>query len=179
MFKEARGVGAGGGDEAARLRSGIRALVRRFSVSERADVDCCGLTVAQAATLEALRANPRMRLGDLGRRLGITPSTLTRNLARLEEEGLLARVRDRGDGRAFRVTLTAAGRRAAARVERQGLDFAKEVLARMPEEARGGVVSAFVRLLEAVRQATEDCCPGAFAHLMERSDDGNEGGCVC
>ena len=40
----------------ARLRAAIRALVRRFAVSERADVACCGVTVAQAAALEALGA---------------------------------------------------------------------------------------------------------------------------
>ena len=43
-------------DRPARLRSAIRALVRRFGVAERADVACCGVTVAQAAALEALGA---------------------------------------------------------------------------------------------------------------------------
>ncbi len=149
-------------------------------------MECCGLTVAQAATLEALRATPRMRLGALSRRLGITPSTLTRNLARLEDEHLVARVADPGDGRAFHVTLTPAGRRAAEGVERQAMGFAEEVLARLPESDRSAVVSAFEHLLEAVRQATEDCCPGAFVHLMKdvareearagRSEDGEQGG---
>jgi DNA-binding MarR family transcriptional regulator len=175
--------------EAARLRSAIQALVRRFSVSERADVECCGLTVAQAATLEALQATPGMRLSDLGRRLGITASTLTRNLARLETEGLVCRIPDPGDGRAFRVALTATGDRAAESVGKQGVDFAAEVLARLPEGDRAAAVSALERLLEAVREATEDCCPEAFVHLMKdfardkaragRSDDGNEGGCAC
>jgi hypothetical protein len=41
--------------DAAQLRALVAALVRRFSLSERADVECCGLTVAQSATLEALR----------------------------------------------------------------------------------------------------------------------------
>ena len=181
----ARAGGAGNG-EATRLQAAVCALVRRFSVSERADVECCGLTVAQAATLEALRATPRMRLGALSRRLGITPSTLTRNLARLEDEHLVERVADPGDGRAFHVTLTPAGRRAAEGVERQGVAFAEEVLARLPESDRSAVVSAFEHLIEAVRQATEDCCPGAFVHLMkdvarepcraERSEDGDQGG---
>jgi DNA-binding MarR family transcriptional regulator len=175
--------------EAARLRSAIRALVRRFSVSERADVECCGLTVAQAATLEALQATPGMRLSDLGKRLGITPSTLTRNLARLETEGLVCRIPDPGDGRAFQVALTVTGDRAAEGVGKQGVDFAEEVLARLPEGDRAAAVSALERLLEAVREATEDCCPGAFVHLMKdfardkgragRSDDGSEDGCAC
>ena len=169
--------------EAIRLRGAVRALVRRFSISERADVECCGLTVAQAATLEALGGTPRMRLGALSRRLGITPSTLTRNLARLEHEHLVARGADPGDGRAFHVTLTPAGQRAAEDIERQGVGFAEEVLSRLPEGERSAVVSAFERLIEAVREATEDCCPGAFVHLMKdvardragRSEDGDEG----
>jgi DNA-binding MarR family transcriptional regulator len=67
--------------DAARLRTGIRALVRRFGISERADVACCGMTVAQAATLDTLRSEGAMRLGALGRRLGVTASTLTRYLS--------------------------------------------------------------------------------------------------
>ena len=86
-------------DQARRLRESIRTLVRRFSLAERADISCCCMTVAQAATLEAL-ADGDLRLGDLGKRLGITASTLTRNLARLEERGLMERVADPGDGRA-------------------------------------------------------------------------------
>ena len=40
---------AGIGDDRAReLLMGVRGLVRRFSVAERADVACCGVTVAQA-----------------------------------------------------------------------------------------------------------------------------------
>jgi len=85
--------------EAARLRAAIRALVRRFAVSERADVACCGVTVAQAAALEALGAEGPTRLRDLGRRLGIAPSTLTRNLARLEASGLVERAADPEDAR--------------------------------------------------------------------------------
>jgi len=46
------------GEQARRLLENIRALVRRFSLAERADMSCCGMTVAQAATLEAQRSGP-------------------------------------------------------------------------------------------------------------------------
>jgi DNA-binding MarR family transcriptional regulator len=154
-------------EDAARMRAAVMALVRRFSVSERADVLCCGLTVAQGATLEALRATPRMRLGALGRRLGITASTLSRNLARLEADGLVTRIADPGDGRAFRVSLTAAGHRAAEKVERQGVDFADEVLSRLSPACRASIVDSMEALVAAVQAATERCCPGAFTHLMK------------
>src|SRR5258706_8839836 len=88
--------------DARRLREGVRALVRRFAISERADVACCGMTVAQAATLETLATEGPMRLSDLGVRLGISPSTLTRNLVRLERRGHVKRLSDAADRRAFR-----------------------------------------------------------------------------
>ena len=118
---------------AAELRSLVAAIVRRFSLAERADVDCCGLTVAQAATLEALQSRP-MRLGALAQSLGITPSTLTRNLARLESDRLVVREADPEDARAARVRLTAAGERAACRVEEQELEFARGILDRLGSE---------------------------------------------
>jgi DNA-binding MarR family transcriptional regulator len=155
------------GSEPARLRAAIRGLVRRFAVSERADVSCCGVTVAQAAALEALFGHGPMRLSDLGRRLGIAPSTLTRNLERLVDGGLLTRLADARDARSARVRLTAAGRRAALGVADREEDFARSVLERIPEARRAAVLESLGDLLAAVRGATEACCPGAFDHLME------------
>jgi DNA-binding MarR family transcriptional regulator len=170
--------------DAARLRTAIRALVRRFAVSERADVACCGVTVAQAAALEALEAEGPTRLRDLGRRLGIAPSTLTRNLERLEAAGLVERQADLEDARSSRVGLSAQGRRAARAVAAQEEDFARQVLARIPAARRALVVGSLGDLLVAVRAATEKCCPGAFDHLMTGADDGGaesagagDGGC--
>jgi len=153
--------------DALRLRAVIATLVRRFSLSERADVLCCGLTVAQAATLEALRQGP-LRLGPLAGRLGITPSTLTRNLARLESEGLVAKEADPGDARASRVRLMPAGERAAAKVTARELAFAEGILAKLCGR-RKDVMRALGELLAAVREATEECCPGAFDHLLEEA----------
>ncbi len=152
--------------QAGQLRGSVRALVRRFALAERADVSCCGLTVAQAATLEALGRLGAQRPGALGESLGITASTLSRNLARLEEAGLVRRESDPEDGRAQRVALTAAGRQAAAEVERQEQEFALAVLDLVPAARRAALVAALGDLLAAVRQATERCCPGAYDHLM-------------
>jgi DNA-binding MarR family transcriptional regulator len=152
--------------DAQRIRAGIQALVRRFAVSERADVECCGMTVAQYSTLEVLTAHGPMRLGDLGRRLGITPSTLTRNLDRLESAGLVRRRAVAHDGRAFEVVLTKAGVKAAQGIADQGRAFNEQILDRIPPERRATVVAALDDLLVAVREATEECCPGAFDHLM-------------
>jgi DNA-binding MarR family transcriptional regulator len=153
------------GEQSRRLLEGIRLLVRRFSLAERADISCCGMTVAQAATLEALE-DSNLRLSELGQRLGITPSTLTRNLARLEERGLVVRETDPVDGRAQRVLLSPAGRVAADGVRRQEEAFAGSVLNHLPKEFVSDTLTALDQLLIAIRAATENCCPGAYDHLM-------------
>jgi len=158
--------------EALRLLKAVRALVRRFSVSERADVSCCGMTVAQAATLEVLKLEGAMRLSALGRRLGISPSTMSRNLQRLEERGLIERASDPDDARAAIASLTPAGEKTAAELEEQEIVSAGALLDLLPPERRGSVVQGLEDLLEAIRKATESCCPGAFDHLM--NNDRNE-----
>ena len=159
-------IGIGSAD-AIRVRKAIRALVRRFSVSERADVACCGMTVAQAAAVEILAAEGAMRLGDLGRRLGIAPSTLTRNLERLEERGFVGRVKDPDDARSARAELTPDGFAAAESLERQEEAFAATILDGLPANVRERIPEDLEALLGAVREATSACCPGAFEHLMQ------------
>ena len=153
--------------DVARLRSSFTALLRRFSISERADVQCCGMTVAQAATLEALGREGTMRLGRLGKLLGIAPSTLTRNLTRLEEAGLVRRTSDDEDGRAAQVELTDKGSRARLRLEAMEDEFAQRVLDRLSPAVLEQALDGLAALLEAVRAETETCCPGAFDHLVD------------
>ncbi len=152
--------------DADRLLRAIRALVRRFSIGERVDVVVDGMTVAQTATLEVLATEGPLRMTDLGRRLGIAPSTLTRNLDRLEERGLVRRARARTDARSFEVALTPTGRRTAAAALESEEAFARSILCCLSEERRREVLEHLEALLLAVRDATEACCPGAFDHLM-------------
>ena len=153
--------------EVTRLGAAIQVLVRRFGVGERADQACCGMTVAQAAALRVLEREGPIRLGDLGRRLGIAPSTLTRNFATLESRGWVVREADPDDARAQRAGLTPAGVEAARDVLDRERAFVRQILDRVPDAKRHQVVAAVDVLLDAVRDATESCCPGAFDHLIE------------
>jgi DNA-binding MarR family transcriptional regulator len=125
------------------------------------------MTVAQAAALDALNRANGLRTGELGRRLGITPSTMTRNLARLVDRGLVTTSRDPEDGRSSTVRLTRVGREAAAAVQRQEEAFFELVLAQLPDDRTDDIVAALELLWAAVRTATERCCPGAFDHLID------------
>ena len=134
------------------------------------------MTVAQAATLQAL-AGGALRLGVLSKRLGIAASTLTRNISRLEDRGLLYFEGDPDDGRARRVSLTDAGRRAASEVRKQEEEFARSVIEHLPPGSVTTCLEGFNQLLAAVRNATESCCPGAYDHLMSDMPTCTSGGC--
>jgi len=82
-----------------------------------------GLSLTSAATLGTLDRSGPCRLTELAAAEGVTQPAMTQLIARLAEQGLVARVADPGDGRVVRVQLTSAGRelieaRRAARAER-------------------------------------------------------------
>lgn len=160
--RQGTGVASPATDEARVLIDALRALVRTQQISERANVSCCGMTVAQAATLQVLDLDGPMRLGDLGRRLGIAPSTLSRNVERIEARGWVERVPDPDDGRAFRLRLTGEGRERAREIERQNETSMRDLLAGLPEDRRRRVLDGLLDLLQAIDRVAGPCCPDQF-----------------
>lgn len=73
-----------------------------------------------AAGLQALRTVLRhdgLTIGELGRRLDVDQSTISRQVRPLEDQGLLRREPDPDDGRISRLTVTPKGQAILARVE--------------------------------------------------------------
>lgn len=156
---------------ARRVQDLLELLLRRFALAERADMACCGMTVAQAATLGMLARHGGMRAGTLSVRLGISPSTLSRNLNRLEQRGLILRRPDPADRRVTEVRLSDDGRAAASQVEAQEQAFMVQVMDVLSERESRAAVEGLEALLRAVRIATESCCPGAFEFMESGNED--------
>ena len=106
------------------------------------------MTGAQWKVLFKLSLRPELRQAELAEMLEIEPITLTRIIDRLEEAGLVERVRDPSDRRAWRLLITAQAQpliaklrgvadelfaEAFAGIERQDLENAREVLTRIRE----------------------------------------------
>jgi len=72
-----------------------------------------GMTFGQRRVLRQLRDGPRAA-GSVATSLGVAAPTLTRQLVKLEERGLITRLPDRADRRRVMVALTATGRRSLA-----------------------------------------------------------------
>jgi DNA-binding MarR family transcriptional regulator len=113
---------------------------RTFSRLGQARFAESGLSAARVRLLLALAAEPDSRMGDLARSLGLTARALTPLTDSLAEEGLVERVVDQADRRAFRLALTELG---IAEAERIGA-----LQARISEEIFAGLTPAQRRDLE-------------------------------
>ena len=107
------------------------------------------LTDGQLRTLAQLDPLDPVMVTELADFLGVTPSTMSLNLKRLEAIGLIHRSRDPADRRVMNVRLTAEGAR--IRTLASPVDPARvaTVLDRLRPEERARVVGAFARFAEA------------------------------
>jgi DNA-binding MarR family transcriptional regulator len=101
------------------LTRSLRAVLRFLSMSEPLTVDFWRsheLTLMQVRCLRLLR-DEACFAGDLARRLGMSPASLTRLLERLEGRGLVTRSTDPGDRRRVVVHITPTGARLTGTIE--------------------------------------------------------------
>lgn len=98
---------------AADVREALHAYVDAITLAEPIQAalwKSAGVTVTQLAVLHQLRSGP-MPAGQLGRRVGLSPASITHLLDRLEERGLVSRRRSEADRRCVEVHATEAGQR--------------------------------------------------------------------
>ncbi len=139
-------------------RSLKQVRLHEFLLAEaRVDVDQAGLAV-----LYVLYAGGTgLRLTDLAEQLRIDAPAVTRKAQQLERSGLVGRARDREDGRATRLQLTAAGRRTINRYLIARRAWLTQLLSGWPEAEQ----AEFARLF---RQFTSDICRH-LGNLMSES----------
>ena len=93
------------GELAARLRLAITRTARRLRQEAGTD-----LSPSQTAALATIDSNGPLTPSELASLERVQRPTATRIVARLEDEGLVARAADPADGRSFIVSATAQGR---------------------------------------------------------------------
>ena len=97
-----------------RLRESVtRPLDERLRAEHGLSLDDYGILITLVG-----QPDRRQRMSALGEQRLLTPSGITRAVARLEERGLVRRDQDPADGRAFFATLTPKGVRALRRAQR-------------------------------------------------------------
>lgn len=141
----------------------LREVARLYTRAQRVAADCCSTTSTQCHLLTELGRTGAVSLAELGLRLCLEKSWVSRAVDGLAAEGLVTREPNPRDARSWLVTLTAKG---AARVDElnQTLDnHAAVVLGRLGERERTSVEKSLRLLAAALREDTDiaACCPGA------------------
>jgi DNA-binding MarR family transcriptional regulator/GNAT superfamily N-acetyltransferase len=122
----------------------------------------------EARVLYELGQRERTDTGDLRRTLDLDAGYLSRLLARLEEQGLVARERSAGDARRQVVGLTPSGREAFATLDRRSADEIATVLDGLAAADRGRLRAA----METVREVLDGAPrPAGFALRPPRPGD--------
>src|SRR5437899_1751356 len=98
------------------------------------------------ALYELAHAKAPITATDLAQTLTIDAGYLSRILRGFEANGLIRKARSKTDGRQFYLTLTSAGRKAFAPLERASQDEIAALLAPLSAEAQRGVVNAMATI---------------------------------
>ncbi|MGB3633780.1 MAG: MarR family transcriptional regulator [Rubrobacteraceae bacterium] len=130
----------------------LRELVRNYARLQQRVVGCCGVTGAQCQMLTEIARFEMATVGELARRLRVDKGWVSRTVATLESEGLIAKQADKDDGRLVSISLTGPGRERAAEVNRLLNKQAGRVLMRVSEERWQEAVAVLHLLVGAVRE---------------------------
>jgi len=99
-------------------------------------------SLTEARILFELGQSNQVTASKLGRELGLDAGYLSRILARLEQQGLLEKVRSENDARQLLLSLTAAGREAFALLDQRSREEVAEMLEDLSEENQQHLLKA-------------------------------------
>jgi DNA-binding MarR family transcriptional regulator len=135
-------------DTVIRLRRVVLKLARQLNAASREE----GLTPTQASVLGITTVRGPLSLAELTELEGINPTMLSRVIGKLDEYGLLRRLRDPGDFRAARVEVTPKGRSVYQRITAQRSAVISEAVTGLPD----GQQAALLAALPALENLAED-----------------------
>jgi DNA-binding MarR family transcriptional regulator len=122
-----------------------------------------GVSMTHLHVMSMLERHGAMPMTHLADALDVSVSNATGLVDRMEERGLVDRLRDDADRRVVRVELTAEGRTALAEIEVLQADVLGEVLDRLDDRQLARLARTLEDLRRAVARATTEA-PDVFAH---------------
>jgi DNA-binding MarR family transcriptional regulator len=148
----------------------VFAAINRNSGSELLSLD---LPMGQFKAMATITMFGPQPVGELGRRLGISEPAVSLLVGKLEERGLVARVRDEEDRRRALVTATPAGDELAARLREGREEQVRHWLDELTDEELEGLLLGFRGLLRTVQtEAADGVVSGDSAQSAEAVANG-------
>ena len=122
------------GDEVDQVLDNLRRVVSVLYAHARRAEMLARLTSAQAWLITTLSREKTAKVSDLARTMHLSPSAVVRIVGRLEERGLVARIRPSNDQGIVKVTLTHVGRKMAGRIPAIPQDLLLKGLSEIPQD---------------------------------------------
>jgi DNA-binding MarR family transcriptional regulator len=124
-------------DLATRLRLAVTRTARRLRQE-----GTVGFSPSQGAMLATIERHGPLTPSELAQRERVQRPTVTRMLARLEDDGIVQRAADPADGRSFLVSLTPAGRELLHQVRSRKDAYLARRLSALDDEERAALARA-------------------------------------
>lgn len=154
--------------QAETMHQALQQLVQRYQFRNRNEICCFDVSVSQCHALELLAAHQPVSVGGLASRMFLEISTMSRVLDQLEKKGYVRRAHPPEDDRAWKLTLTASGRRLLEKTRALTISQEMEVLKQVPASSRRHVVQAIRSLIQAVDDwRASPCCVPRKLHRVK------------
>ncbi|GAA2568094.1 hypothetical protein GCM10010435_47370 [Winogradskya consettensis] len=142
----------------------LRQAIGRFVRTTRAHADT--LPPAQATALGALDHGGPRTIAQLAAARGVKHQSMSRTVGELEALGLVARERSPSDGRAFVITLTAAGATALDADREARRHWVAGAIATRLSPAEREILHAVPALLDRLSAAGESAVPALVSRIL-------------
>ena len=134
----------------------LREVARLYLQLQRSCAAACGDTSSTQCFIlgEVYRAGP-VTQADLGRRLALDKSWVSRAVEALAQEGLLVKGPAPEDRRTVVISLSRAGKKRAEELDESLNEQAGQIIGRVPQKQRPGIYESLRLLSDALRAETD------------------------
>ena len=136
----------------------LREVARLYTRAQRVVADCCRTTSTQCHLLTELGRSGPLPLSELGIRVMLEKSWVSRAVDAMVERGLVTKEPNPVDARSWLVTLTAEGQRTVLELNRTLDEHADQLLGSLGERERAAVRNSLLLLMKALREDTAATC---------------------
>ena len=143
------------------FRERIRQVQQKLGWSQRNDIQCCGVTMAQCHALLAMGERKEMSIVEMAGILDVDTSNLSRTVDSLVKAGLFNRVLNSQDRRYVSLSLTDEGKKAFDTIEHLFNAYLTRVFELIPEDKHWQIKESLDLVVSALEQCSKECqcCP--------------------
>ena len=133
-------------------------FVRKFTIRDRNEKFCYGVTLTQCYTLDSIAAQKQITMQNLSKELGLAISTITRVVDILVRDGFVRRYHGEQDRRNVYVELTGKGREMTEKLKDCSEQFWFGIFNKIPKNKRSRIIEDIEFLHTVLEEVEQICC---------------------